>query len=98
MIRRPPGSTHTYTLFPYTTLFLSVAVHDIVYRVPVDFGARRVGRRADRGELRAARLEQTHDLRLRERDAGVRLREDRVEFTACRDRRDRKSTRLNSSH
>src|SRR3546814_5506441 len=23
MIRRPPGSTRTYTLFPYTTLFLS---------------------------------------------------------------------------
>src|SRR3546814_10821507 len=25
MIRRPPRSTRTYTLFPYTTLFLSVA-------------------------------------------------------------------------
>src|SRR3546814_1176503 len=24
MIRRPPGSTRTYTLFPYTTLFRSV--------------------------------------------------------------------------
>src|SRR3546814_2324977 len=26
MIRRPPRSTRTYTLFPYTTLFLSCAV------------------------------------------------------------------------
>src|SRR3546814_1105841 len=25
MIRRPPRSTRTYTLFPYTTLFLSVS-------------------------------------------------------------------------
>src|SRR3546814_994086 len=25
MIRRPPGSTRTYTLFPYTTLFRSAA-------------------------------------------------------------------------
>src|SRR5213080_5546723 len=26
MIRRPPRSTHRYTLFPYTTLFRSAAV------------------------------------------------------------------------
>src|SRR3546814_6305571 len=31
MIRRPPRSTRTDTLFPYTTLFLSIAVgHDLV--------------------------------------------------------------------
>src|SRR3546814_10789645 len=31
MIRRPPGSTRTYTLFPYTSLFRSVeAVADTV--------------------------------------------------------------------
>src|SRR3546814_9831516 len=28
MIRLPPRSTRTYTLFPYTTLFRSVFVHD----------------------------------------------------------------------
>src|SRR3546814_11808654 len=28
MIRRPPRSTRTDTLFPYTTLFRSIAVHD----------------------------------------------------------------------
>src|SRR3546814_10517875 len=27
MIRRPPRSTRTYTLFPYTTLFRSLEVH-----------------------------------------------------------------------
>src|SRR3546814_14191320 len=27
MIRRPPKSTRTYTLFPYTTLFLSARAH-----------------------------------------------------------------------
>src|SRR3546814_9175748 len=27
MIRRPPRSTRTYTLFPYTTLFRSEALH-----------------------------------------------------------------------
>src|SRR3546814_11983691 len=29
MIRRPPRSTRTYTLFPYTTLFRSVDFHDL---------------------------------------------------------------------
>src|SRR3546814_15446255 len=29
MIRRPPRSTRTDTLFPYTTLFRSTAVHDV---------------------------------------------------------------------
>src|SRR3546814_1574598 len=30
MIRRPPRSTRTDTLFPYTTLFRSIAIHDDV--------------------------------------------------------------------
>src|SRR3546814_19310414 len=32
MIRRPPRSTRTDTLFPYTTLFRSVVVHAVVLR------------------------------------------------------------------
>src|SRR3546814_12436567 len=36
MIRRPPRSTRTYTLFPYTTLFRSVAL-----RAAAAFGALR---------------------------------------------------------
>src|SRR3546814_20928480 len=29
MLRQPPRSTRTYTLFPYTTLFLSGIQHDL---------------------------------------------------------------------
>src|SRR3546814_11095115 len=32
MIRRPPRSTRTDTLFPYTTLFRSTNVNDILHR------------------------------------------------------------------
>src|SRR3546814_4025533 len=35
MIRRPPRSTRTDTLFPYTTLFRSVAVRGDVHRLHV---------------------------------------------------------------
>src|SRR3546814_18089193 len=34
MIRRPPRSTRTDTLFPYTTLFRSLREHDVVVEVP----------------------------------------------------------------
>src|SRR3546814_4763416 len=33
MIRRPPGSTRTDTLFPYTTLFRSAEARDFVEQV-----------------------------------------------------------------
>src|SRR3546814_21055518 len=36
MIRRPPRSTRTDTLFPYTTLFRSDVLHDIALEVDVD--------------------------------------------------------------
>src|SRR3546814_19754976 len=38
MIRRPPRSTRTDTLFPYTTLFRSLAIGDgsVTHHVPVD--------------------------------------------------------------
>src|SRR3546814_5963945 len=36
MIRRPPRSTRTDTLFPYTTLFRSVPELDLVFREVVD--------------------------------------------------------------
>src|SRR3546814_6556701 len=38
MIRRPPRSTRTDTLFPYTTLFRSVLPMKPIHREP-DFGA-----------------------------------------------------------
>src|SRR3546814_4008013 len=47
MIRRPPRSTRTDTLFPYTTLFRSLRVEGVHrssndYRVPKGFGERHV--------------------------------------------------------
>src|SRR3546814_4392592 len=48
MIRRPPRSTRTDTLFPYTTLFRSFRrVHDLELRV-VEPGHREFDRRAGR--------------------------------------------------
>src|SRR3546814_20318124 len=68
MIRRPPRSTRTDTLFPYTTLFRSGSLRNR----PRRGGCRPSrGRRAGRGRSRPRR---------------------------SRARRDRKSTRLNSSH
>src|SRR3546814_3684743 len=53
MIRRPPRSTRTYTLFPYTTLFRSDAVVGRLLRRPRRHGDRQCRRfRSARGELR----------------------------------------------
>src|SRR3546814_4664742 len=58
MIRRPPRSTRTDTLFPYTTLFRSLVVVDIGDRLFERHAARRrqadrvvLARRAEVGEL-----------------------------------------------
>src|SRR3546814_10476554 len=37
MIRRPPRSTRTDTLFPYTTLFRSKAIHPIIISIDRHF-------------------------------------------------------------
>src|SRR3546814_13923545 len=42
MIRRPPRSTRTDTLFPYTTLFRSPLVAAVAAKVAVDLAARLV--------------------------------------------------------
>src|SRR3546814_13652683 len=52
MIRRPPRSTRTDTLFPYTTLFRSTQWTGLPVaepRLPRSGGQRRRARRADRG-------------------------------------------------
>src|SRR3546814_5937132 len=105
MIRRPPRSTRTDTLFPYTTLFRSV---DRDRR-----GRRRVGRAIARefdpaaDDDRDAFLAVGQDELERPADLaalrGVEARRERVEKDRGRDRADetaadRKSTRLNSSH
>src|SRR3546814_14647152 len=101
MIRRPPRSTRTDTLFPYTTLFRSVGTSAALF--------------AAHGQL-ALLARDTGDRLLRGVDVGCgdhagtdvariwRRRLPRLQL--CRDRRgdapdvseDRKSTRLNSSH
>src|SRR3546814_4800370 len=60
MIRRPPRSTRTDTLFPYTTLFRSG--HDEAPLTPVDSSADREGRHASTGQTKRLRAV---DLRLR---------------------------------
>src|SRR3546814_15318959 len=86
MIRRPPRSTRTDTLFPYTTLFRS---HELVQR-PVHLGGS--DRRAD-GES-AATFEGDRQLDVLIPDS-IGQREAARRQAAMRDR---KSTRLNSSH
>src|SRR3546814_20053748 len=99
MIRRPPRSTRTDTLFPYTTLFRSVRIHARDQHIGqcianVVFGARiaeadqlvsqhRDGRDLEPTMIGVVVTELRHRLRLALADPVA---------------RDRKSTRLNSSH
>src|SRR3546814_18659134 len=86
MIRRPPRSTRTDTLFPYTTLFRSRgAVHEHgVQRemAPSRFHAGMVVRHQGAGDAHVGRAAQQ----------AVRV------IQAERQAQDRKSTRLKSSH
>src|SRR3546814_15013342 len=84
MIRRPPRSTRTDTLFPYTTLFRSLH-YQRAFKTPYEQALlRRASQRAVRGHIAA-------------RDGFVQgwseLEIHRAYLAA-----DRKSTRLNSSH
>src|SRR3546814_6614683 len=117
MIRRPPRSTRTDTLFPYTTLFRSAARDHAARAVRLDrragderqIGVERqdkaavpakaddlavhiiAGRRLD-ADVAAQRLRKARHL---QHDAFVR---DQRTDAARAGLRDRKSTRLNSSH
>src|SRR3546814_17418623 len=82
MLRRPPGSTRTDTLFPYTTLFRSVRRRA--------FGRSGKGARTARGKGRIRRRSPPVSTAVRRRNPGSPFGRDRW--------RDRKSTRLNSSH
>src|SRR3546814_16314507 len=90
MLRRPPRSTRTDTLFPYTTRFRSFAAlpanHILAHPATLTGSIGAVGGKVSGGELLS--------------DLGVTV--DRIEigqnagmFSMTRDR---KSTRLNSSH
>src|SRR3546814_3615597 len=54
MIRRPPRSTRTDTLFPYTTLFRSQHEGDPLHRIPAHPGGPAGGPAAEAGAVPAA--------------------------------------------
>src|SRR3546814_15313078 len=97
MLRRPPISTRTDTLFPYTTLFRSDHAGAGFRMQPLDRRAHRLERRQDLviqlGPDRAAQAGIAEE-------AGGDRSEVAIALLAHRLRRfvDRKSTRLNSSH
>src|SRR3546814_1324823 len=108
MIRRPPRSTRTDTLFPYTTLFRSKKR----FYWPERHNAivRRIMKRAKRG-THVVYIPGNHDEMFRQfagaNFGGVEIRKKAVHTTVDGRRllilhgdefEDRKSTRLNSSH
>src|SRR3546814_17956654 len=98
MIRRPPRSTRTATLFPYTTLFRSASRHAGPARRPrgrrAALGARqRRPRPAAHGAGGGGRPQRS-SAHCRRRPASPDLPLLSSPFLAT----DRKSTRLNSSH
>src|SRR3546814_2000889 len=106
MIRRPPRSTRTDTLFPYTTLFRSSRGEQPPLRVvPADEGLRAlpgpVGELDDRlvVHLELAALDPASDLGVeRPVEAAVAGSTSGTAATFDHGSVDRKSTRLNSSH
>src|SRR3546814_2391304 len=104
MIRRPPRSTRTYTLFPYTTLFRSRFHGKVPARVTRHADLRLRSQQAARVSGIAIVLPQMHAIGaqpLRERDVVVDDKRHIVGRAEGLQRlgkpRDRKSTRLNSS-
>src|SRR3546814_2276850 len=70
MIRRPPRSTRTDTLFPYTTLFRSFydETHEALAQSVRRFVAREIAPHIDRWE---AEGELPRDLHIKASDAGI---------------------------
>src|SRR3546814_18630283 len=85
MIRLPPRSTRTDTLFPYTTLFRS-------HRPASATAAARSGAAASHGQRSLADREEREHSPLQHQAWRLRFR------SIAADTTDRKSTRLNSSH
>src|SRR3546814_19085008 len=97
MIRRPPRSTRTYTLFPYKTLFRSPpGGFDRVF--PADPKSQEFRRLPYRGLREISRF--SHMPVLKAFYPAHRISADEVTayLAAEADAEDRKSTRLNSSH
>src|SRR3546814_18061804 len=105
MIRRPPQSKRTATLFPYTTLFRSQG-KDEQFAVVADSGDIIMGGRDRLDERECRALSRRHhrlalarfgdDVGGPDREAAPVAGDDEQLFGRARG--DRKSTRLNSSH
>src|SRR3546814_7712859 len=104
MIRRPPRSTRTHTLFPYTTLFRSdvhvgledgIAAQRLAQRRPPLRIHRHAGGAARRGAGKVVAAFPGFDERNAAEEPAVGVPPDVVEGVETVDR---KSTRLNSSH
>src|SRR3546814_14567757 len=97
MIRRPPRSTRTDTLFPYTTLFRSLEEDKAREGSLAHDAAEAIKRLTAEAEQIAMRLKETEavrpDLDDRIARADIIARDAELDLA-----RDRKSTRLNSSH
>src|SRR3546814_13427417 len=94
MIRRPPRSTRTDTLFPYTTLFRSPALPTAIRAsVPLPLVSAQLVLSSRRCQAPTHEYLRRSYHRRRSRRVGSRV-------AACRSglEGDRKSTRLNSSH
>src|SRR3546814_1741815 len=110
MIRRPPRSTRTDTLFPYTTLFRSRPDAHIELRAVgarrERFGPMMIDRRGQLGDFLAWRADARLAVAVREAEQGALVRDieaavherEAVGRVEILDEGDRKSTRLNSSH
>src|SRR3546814_2085616 len=98
MIRRPPRSTRTDTLFPYTTLFRS-RIADIVRK---GFQPRSVGLEAEQAAklvLARALANKRREIKKVAMGGGQNPAHNAEVKRFANDKaRDRKSTRLNSSH
>src|SRR3546814_6126216 len=106
MIRRPPGSTRTDTLFPYTTLFRSggKAMRKIMYQSLTRFDRWQGYNKELAGMLDRAKQPDTEIvIRCIEARGGIGDQFHYLESIEAQEvlrnaQRDRKSTRLNSSH
>src|SRR3546814_5927512 len=98
MIRRPPSSTRTYTLFPYTTLFRSAAKDR--RQIASDFqgnDANSLSNCSQRGRG-AWPLIANADFRDSRRFPEIRIKHEERVSDPQTSSANRKSTRLNSSH
>src|SRR3546814_12693810 len=101
MIRRPPRSTRTDTLFPYTTLFRSTRLAALGHAGAIEAAAHRVVAHT-RQILDAAAADQHHGVLLQVVPFTADVADDLEAVGQAHlgdlAQGDRKSTRLNSSH